>query len=418
MKYTTSGKADKKIEEDMEIICKEIREKIPNVLSIILTGGFSRGEGSVKEINGKFYPYNDYDIQVISKKQLSKEKTDNISVDISRKLGYKGIINFYPFKKEEQKIKENFYVDLKYNNASDLKKLLPRVRTYELKNNSMLLYGKDMRNLIPDCKLEEIPLSEGAKLLLDRMSQMIEYYSTEKKYDGEFLEYIIQQTYAACCTSLLLLSKKYEIGYEKSMKILKQTYRKDFPELYKKIPNLDKKIEEFVSWRINPNKPKFKDVKKEWFIAKDNVLEVSKYFFSKFLKKEIRSLEDLSQEILNMRKEFYNPYLKKIIPIKILHKITIPIARLIVLLLLNRKYNKRLKRAGIKFKSKSLSPDLIIFSSLIYIISSINKERINEDLLNKGKRLLERVYPSKGKSWEEISTDYANAYIAFFLQKI
>jgi len=420
MKYTSSKKADKKIEQDMRTISIEILKKIKKVESIILTGGFARGEGAVKIEKGKIFPYNDYDIQVIAREKISKEEIDKISTEISRKLGYRGIINFYPFKKESQKAKENFYIDLKCNTPKDLKKMLPRIRTYELKNYSRVLYGKDLRYLIPDYKINDIPLSEGAKLLLDRMSQMIEYYSTEGKYEKEFLTYIIQQAYAACCTSLLLLNKKYQIGYKKSVEIFKRNYKKDSPELCKKIPNLDKKIEEFINWKLNPKKPQ-KNVKKEWFLAKKNILEVSFFFFSKFLNKEIKNIDELTKAILAMRKKFYSPYIRNIIK----NKIGIDIKKFsfllipIVSILFKFKYSQRLKELKTKkFLLFSKSPELVIFSSLIYLIGSIGERRIDYKLLKKSQNLLKKVYPSKGKNWEEISLDYANAYIAFFLQKI
>jgi hypothetical protein len=422
MKYTIYPKANKKIERDVILICGEIRKRIPNVLSIMMTGGFARGEGSVKIKNGKIFPYNDYDIQVISSEKIEKDVVDKISIDISKELGYKGIINFYPFKKEEQKMKGNFYIDLKCDAVSELKKLLPRIRTYELKNDSKILHGKDLRYLISDYKLKDIPLSEGAKLLLDRMSQMIEYYSIENKYDKEFLNYIIQQAYAACCTSLLLLSRKYQIGYKKSMNIFKKTYKKDFPELYKEFPNLDRKIEQFIKWKINPAKLPNDDVKAEWFEAKEKILGVARYFFSKFLNKKISNLQELSKAILEMRTKFYEPYLKSIIK----NRIGINIDGMgflflpFVSLVLKYKYYKRLKKFNVNKLNVFLekSPDLIIFASVVYILASIGKKSVNKEVLMKGKNLLNRVYNPKGQNWENVSLDYANAYISFFLQKI
>lgn len=421
MKYTTSAEGDKKVEQDMKIICKEILDRIKDIDSIILTGGFSRGEGAVKIERWGVFPYNDYDIQVISKTRITKEETDRISTEISEKLSYKGIINFYPFKKEEQKMRENFWIDLKCDTPKKLKKMLPRIRTYELKNNSRILYGKDLRYIIPNYTLRDIPLSEGAKLLLDRMSQMIEYYSIEGKYEKEFLTYIIQQAYAACCTSLLLLNEKYEVGYNKSMEILKKTYRKDFPELHKKVPDLDKKIEQFIKWKLN-SKKSLKDTEKEWFIAKRNILDVSKYFFSRFLNKKIESLDDLSRAILNMKKEFYLPYLKEMLK----NKTGINFGKMSIVflpfvsLIMKGKYQKRLKKFNIDYFKLFFhkSPDLIIFSSLIFIIGSIGESDVDDKMLNKAIGLLKAVYPVNGSNWEEISLDYANAYIAFFLQKI
>lgn len=417
MIYTISKIGNKKVEEDMRIICKEILEKIKDAESIMLTGSFSRAEGPVKIEKEEIFPYNDYDIQIINKKKISKNEIDELSNEISKKLGYRGIINFYPFNKAEQKIKNNFYIDLKCDTHKSIKKLLPRIRTYELRNNSAILYGEDLRNLIPNYQLNEIPLSEGAKLLLDRMSQMIEYYSIGGKHEKEFLTYIIQQAYAAICTSLLLLNRKYEIGYKKSMEIFKKNYKIDFPELYEKIPDLDKKIEKFINWKINPKKLPNKNVEEEWFMAKNNILEVSKYFFSKFLNKNIETTEELSNAVLNMGEIFYTPYLKKIVipPFVLLAGVTLPA-------LLNNKYNKRLKELKINQKVSLLSKksaDLVIFSSLIYLIDSIKENnRVDWIKMNSGKKILSEVYPVKGENWEDISLDYANAYIAFFLQKI
>ncbi len=421
IKYTISPEADKKIQGDMDLICKEIREKIPKVISIILTGGFSRGEGPVKKENGKFYPYNDYDIQVVSNTKLSQIKIDKVSNEISKKLGYRGIEYFYCFKKSEQRMKRNFYIDLKCNTPSELKGFLPRIRYYELRNHSRILYGKDVRNLIPNYRLDEIPKSEGAKLLLDRLSQLISYYSEKGEFEDEFLCYVIQQSYAACCTSLLLLSGNYQIGYKKSMGILKRSYKKDFPELYKEVPELSKKIEEFVEWKINPIKLN-KDIKEEWFIAKNNVLKVCKYFFSKFLNKSLKNTSELSKGILKMNKEFYLPYLKYLLRSKL--GFDFGFFNLIFLqgasFILKKNYYLRLKLLGIKKPSIFLekSPGLVIFSSLPFIAESINRNGIDKDLLVQGIKLLKRVYPVKGDDWEKVTIDYTNAYIAFFLQKI
>ena len=104
---------------------------------------------------------------------------------------------------------------------------------------------------------------------------MIEYYSTQGRYEKENLTYFIQQAYTACCTALLLLSRKYQIGYKKSMEIFKKTYEKDFPELYSKLPDFHKKIEYYVEWKINPQKNLPKNIEKEWFISRENNCYIS-----------------------------------------------------------------------------------------------------------------------------------------------
>ncbi|MBI2630421.1 hypothetical protein HYW76_04945 [Candidatus Pacearchaeota archaeon] len=421
MKYTSSPEGDKKVEKDMREICSEINKKIKGVKTIILTGGFARGEGPVKIVGKKIYPYNDYDIQVISEEKISKEQVDKISDEISKKLGYRGIGTFYPFIKKEQSAKNNFYVDLKCDREEELKKLLPRIRTYELRNESLILEGEDLRKIIPDYKLKDIPLAECGKLLIDRM-QMIRYYSTKGEHDEEFLTYITQQAYAAICTSLLMLNRKYEIGYRKAFEIFKKSYKKDCPELYDKIPNLDKKIEKFLKWKMDTRKIISWDAEEEFFIAKDNLLETGKYFFSKFLGRKIETTEELSKEMGSMKKEFYLPYLTEIVKQRIgitsrrWAQFLVPL----VSLYLKYKYYKRLRLMGIKKIGVLFgkSPEFVIFGATPFMLDSISRKGVNLENLEKAKDIISEIYPSKGKNWEEVSIDYANAYIAFFLQKI
>jgi len=414
---------NKEIERHLKIICNVILSEIPNVRSIVLTGGFSRGEGPVKVKDKKIFPYNDYDIEVITDKPINGKVIDEVAIKAAKKIGLRGIEYFYSFKKEEQTLDHFFYVDLKCISIKQLKKLMPRLRYYELKNSSKVLYGEDLRRLIPEYKISDIPFSEPAKILLDRMSQMMEYYSTEKKYDEEVLTYFIQQAYAACCTALLMLSRRYKPGYEYCMKTFFKSYKKDFPELYEKVPKLHYHIKKFITWKIKPDKLPA-DSEKAWFECQREIFEVAKYFFSKFLNKKIKSLDNLSKAIKNMSKEYYLPYMRAFLKNKFEIKSNLinGIALALLPWFFKLKYYLRLKEMKITyprvFFNKS-SPDLIIFASVPYLLLAINKDKIvNKEKLKKGINLLKKVYPVKGKNWEEISLDYANAYISFFLQKI
>ena len=422
MEYTVSKEGDKKVEKDMSIIVNELK-KIPKVISIILTGGFGRGEGPIKKIKNKIALYNDYDVQVVSEIAMDKEKVDRLSEEISKKLGFSGIINFYPFVKERQKIKDNFYLDLKFYTLKELKELLPRIRTYEFRNDSTILYGKDIRKLIPNYSLKKISLSEGIKFVLDRMSHLIEYYSLEKNHDEEFVAYSICQAYSAMCTALLLLSKKYEIGYKKSSDIFFNNYKKDFPELNKKIPSLGKKIKEYAKWRLDAEKKKIKNIDEEWRNVGRNIIEVAKYILSKFLNKNICTLDELSDSIFEMKEKFYSPYVKEILKNKIgfENKLLVKFLTPFVSLVLKYKFYQRLKKR--KMQSLKIffsrSPDMTIYASAPYILGAILEEnKIDKQILKKGQEIFKRIYPTNSLEWESVSVEYANAYIAFFLQKI
>lgn len=420
--FTKRGyNVDKEITRQLDLVCKQILEDIPAAKSIILTGGFARGEGAVKIKGREVYPFNDYDITVVAESPMSKERIDEVAVNAAGKLGLRGIEYFYAFKKDEQELEKNFYIDLKVVTPRELMKMPPRIRNYELRNHGLVLYGQDLKGLIPDFSLKDIPHSEGAKLLLDRMSQLAEYFSIRGEYDDYVLTYMIQQAYTACCTTLLLVSGKYEIGYEKSMNIFFETYKSDFPELYEKIPDLHKQIKKYVEWKRKPDKLPDKNVEAAWFRARSDLFEAAMFFFGKFLGEEIKDLKDFKKAILKMGWKFHRPFLE--CKLNGLARVLHPLA----VFYLKYKYFKRVRRQRGRFFGVFLSfksPDELIFSAVPLVLMCLEKKDgkfiVDEKMHDEAVKLLKNIYPLRKKleDWDDLTLYYAEAYIAFFMQKL
>jgi len=419
-RYTIlGGETDKKIRNKLDVVVNSIRQKIPSTISIILAGSFGYGQGPVKIEKDKIYPFNDFDIYVISPAKINKELFDDIATEIAQKLGLKGINYFYKFSKEEQKLKENFYIDLKVYTLDDWKNLIPRLRYYKFKENSQILWGEDVRSLAPTFSLEQIPISESVKIILDRASQLIEYYSdNDLKYCDDYLFYIIQQAYAGCLTAVLLPLGKYEPRYIDSAKVLLRIYQEIV--LSKRLPDLDKRIYQFIEWRMNPQILPDKDIKKIWRRSVQDILAVLNYVIGNFINESINNPKELSQAIKKMSKYYHRPYLNELIKRKF--KIKMDFFSYFLLLPLNiffkYRYFLRVKRISKKsywriFLNPTM-PDLKIFSIAPLFLSI----KINNGDLDKIKLELGKIYPVKNDNWEELSIDYANAYIAFFLQKL
>jgi len=66
---------DNKIEQELQIVCEEILKVIKPV-SIILFGGFGRGEGSAQISNGEVVLSKDYDTLLVVKKKLFQRRQD------------------------------------------------------------------------------------------------------------------------------------------------------------------------------------------------------------------------------------------------------------------------------------------------------------------------------------------------------
>lgn len=422
-KYTQLGlKVDKEIDNQLKIVSEEICKNINDVKSIIIYGGFGRGEGSVKKVNGKYYPANDFDIYVITEKKADGELLDNIAKTVAARLGSKGI-EFNKFDKNWS-FEDNFYLDLKCLTLNELKKLVPMIRYYELRNSTNIIYGEDVRNLIPDYKIEDIPLGEGFRVLLNRMTHLVEYFSTEGKHNDLVLSFFCTKAYIDSCTALSLLSKRYSPSYKKRMEEFYNNYKEDFPELYDKLPDLHEKIKKYTLWKLNFNGLPEKNAVKFWLQTRKDLLEVVKYFISKLTNKKIETIEELSLAIINLGNEYYEPYSKYFLQNKfnVRSKMLIKIISKCIPWGFKYLYFKKILKEK-KFYPEILlnkrSPDVIIFGSVPFILFAIDEDlNIVQENFNKGFKTLSNVFPTKAKNWEELSQDYADAYILFYLMKI
>jgi len=77
MHYTgyKSKKVDAAIEGHIRIIADAVKKGIgDDFVSLILVGGFGRGEGSVKILKDNVVPLNDYDLYVVTKNSVSDDR--------------------------------------------------------------------------------------------------------------------------------------------------------------------------------------------------------------------------------------------------------------------------------------------------------------------------------------------------------
>lgn len=420
-KYCFNSKGDDQVQAQMDLANSIVLERIKGVKSIMLYGGFGRGEGSGRFIDGKFFPANDYDVYVITEERIEDEYIEEVAREVAAKWDKKGI-TLEVFDKN-QTLGDNFYYDFKCLTVDQLKTLFPMLRYYELKNSSTIVWGEDLRYLIPDYKIEEIPGAEGARVLLNRMTHMVEYMSLDGKHDPEMLKYFVAKAYIDACTALLILSKKYVPTYFGRMQVFKETFKTDFPELYQKIPYFSDRVVEATSWKLDLDRGVSLSDLEYWHQARKDMYEVSKYFFSKFTGKEILDVDDLSDVIRGMKKEYYEPYGYWLLKLRGFDNKTIPkFMRMSLPYYFKYKYFLRVrdqvKKNYFKMLYSSSGPDLVIFSAMPYVLFSLKEDSVDKEMLFKGKEVLSSVYPVKGEDWETISQDYANAYVAFFLQKI
>jgi hypothetical protein len=214
MKYTTSKKADKKVEKDIKkikgVILKEIKP-----LAIILFGGFGHGGGSFKKLGkGEILPLNDYDFYIITDKKISDENLEMLGRKCSDIIGRGGreFVEDFNEKYDENKF---FHVDLHNIPYNKLSSLYPTQRSFDLKT-SLIIYGnKKVLDKIPKI---EISVSDALRLLFNKLDHfLLAENNTE----------MIKKIYAVkgftdLCSAILIFKRKYVSTYQERLEIFRE----------------------------------------------------------------------------------------------------------------------------------------------------------------------------------------------------
>ena len=172
--YTKHGKkADECIQQYLNVVVKEIANAIPDVVSIILMGGYGRGEGAVLKSGKKYMPVNDFDLYIVTKRLLPDKFLEDLATEISKKFGWGGKAHAEAFETAKYEFKKFLHIDIRCLEENKLKHLPPTVRYFEMKYASKVLYGNNVLDDFPVIKENEVPLSEGLRLVMNRYMLML-----------------------------------------------------------------------------------------------------------------------------------------------------------------------------------------------------------------------------------------------------
>ncbi len=423
-KYTKFREADKLVQVYLDIIVEEVRKSVHGLKAIILSGGYGRGEGAVELINKKPKLINDFDIYLITKKQLSDHFLEELGKKCARLIGKGGLE--YP---ENCNMKFDFNtffnVDLRCITYQKLKYLSPLVRYFEMKNSTTLIWGEDIRKLIPDMEPSDLPFSEGVRLLSNRMMNMFlsmkpEYLEKKPSHDEiGIVNYYICKAYLACCEALLLYSGEFRATYGERKKRFLEIYKEKFPDLHEILPELTEKIDFMTEYKFNPDIKKF-DYQKEWFIARKHVTEIFKYIILMVIKKKFTNWIVLSGDLKReLEKYYFEDYAGFILKrFKLNFKINRLILGKIMASALSFLYFLKVKEETGKLYLKSFSfkdPGLKILSLTPLVLFSIDRNEKYKDYIE---RELKKIYPIKKiDSWNSIKENYLDVYKLYYLRR-
>lgn len=138
-------------QEHMAHVVRACRAAFPSLEAVILYGGYGRGEGSWVQRDGRWEPYNDYDITVVVRKKIAETEIDHLRKKLAIELDIR-------------------WVDLSQKYATQLSKLKPSIYNYDLKYASATIYGdRSLVDRIPNFDPSEIPTREILTLFVTRL---------------------------------------------------------------------------------------------------------------------------------------------------------------------------------------------------------------------------------------------------------
>jgi predicted nucleotidyltransferase len=397
-KYTSSAEADKKVEKDIKKI-KEVLVKRFRPISIILFGGFGRGEGTFEIVNKKIVPLNDYDMYVVTKNKISDEELEKAGEECSRLIG-RGGGEFVENYNEIYEKNKYFHVDLRWLGYNQLTKLRKINRTYELKYGSTVIYGEDVRKKIKEIK---VPLSEAFRYLINPACHLL-LCMDERRLKGKFLKdekfylmHHIIKTYLACASSLIISEGKFKANYSDTVKECAKIYKKEFPELVKK-------IEQALKMKLFP-KRNTKNIRKRWFEAINDLTFVLKYIAKKNYQIEAKNIIDLTRKLYNkLPYVYFTPYLPLPEP---LAKIAFPSQYL-----LNLSYFIRTKHFQALSDWKDVG--LRIAMAGFLLLHGID----NPEVLEEAFKYVKTFASVKDKTWKNLRTGLLYGFDKYYSQKI
>lgn len=437
MKLTAyGGSVDSQIEKMLTRAVDQVVAGLPGIQSVLLAGGFGRGEGSVELADGKPVPINDFELFAITTQPVLEDQVNAVAAaataaaEVPRKKGH----SFTKFDREI--FSDTFYVDLKVIQKSKLAKLLPMIRYYELKHASRVVWGEDLRSMISDTQVAELPLAEGLRVLLNRMAMLCLYFDTAfftrplHGYESRALQYLAAKSVLDIPTALLLLNGRFVPSYKQRAQIFAQTAEDDFGALLAKDPQIVTAVKKAAAFKLKPDFSKQKDPIATWIGYRDHARAALKFYMEKMFGQQVTTTPEVVQVLgRQMAQSYYKPYLARYLSSHYSLQSLPPGTTWAF----QRYYNGLMAQRMLTTQGKN-KPGLLIaehgydihlFMAMICLLDSIDeKGAINESIFELALKNLSAIYPLPKNiepsitGWQQLNTIFADAYVLFGYLKL
>lgn len=200
MSYTVQGKREQstRVDADLEAIASRLLSDFPGEIeALVLVGSFGRGEGTIVVRQGELCPVHDYDIVIVSKDDLPRERLSQAASELAASLGLP-------------------HIDLFSYRRGQLASFAPSLFSLDLKAGGKVFHGDpNALQIVRSVDPSDLPLDEARRLMFNRLPSLI-----ESVHEGDFrgapegddafrIAYMASRVILACVEALLIEAQDY-----------------------------------------------------------------------------------------------------------------------------------------------------------------------------------------------------------------
>jgi len=286
---------------------KETIDNIKNELancfhprSIVLGGGFGRGEASFIRKDGQLMFLSDCELILVANKYISRRAIKNLSKSLSQKAGLELVIH--------HSLVLSIYSLLPIPRLVSNRIWKCSIKNYDLKYGSKVIFGNDVLGNIPDFEPQDIPLWEGIRLIFNRMAESLRFSPTDQQDPHESI-YWINKVILACQDALLLSIKQYHHSYKARNLMFQELLPLHFSELVEKVPKFQPLASRATEYKLRPKQEAYLENPSElWFDTIEICDEVFRYIINRDTNITFGSYIEFQEKYLkhpNIRKDYY-----------------------------------------------------------------------------------------------------------------
>jgi hypothetical protein len=423
-----SEEVNRQIDQQLQIIAKTILKSTRilgyelGIKSILIAGGFGKGEGSIKLTDsGKAICRRDFDLVCIVDRKPSSKVANKIEDQIYSSLGIPN-----PTSSDFER-GQSFAIDLLFLRKNDL--IYPDIKFYDLKAASQVLWGEDIRSLNPWTK-KDVPISSGLRLLFEKVTGLLGYfninYIESEEPTSEAKDYLLSEchkTFIEIGSALCILAEKYEPKFSQRAQILQSFYSAKFPRLSQVLPELPEKVLEYTYLRLHPGSLHIEeDPINLWFITRHYLKETLKFYVEIYAGKKISDWNNFPKLMKVIASEYYKPLLGPFLRnrLHLVNSYLIHLASFLYQGLTNLEYSyiTTSKREGNPLKplqSWSVSPSLKYFTAGALLLFSLHRDgSVERVMLKTAQKVLDKCVYSDidsfdKRGWEELRIRFLKA---------